>query len=125
MKKEKTMNIRIKALREQSQNATPHISVERALLVTEFYKSDKAQKLSAPVRRAMTLQHILENKYICINSGELIVGERGPEPKAVSTYPEITLHSMEDLDTLDTRPKVWFRVNEETKKWSTGFLTLL
>ncbi len=29
---------------------------------------------------------------------ELIVGERGPTPKAVPTYPEITLHSLTDLD---------------------------
>lgn len=108
------MNKRIKTLRNQSQNAISHISAERALLVTEFYKSDLAQQVSVPVRRALAFKHILENKKICINDGELIVGERGPAPKAVPTYPEITLHSLEDLKTLDTRPKVWFRVDEET-----------
>ncbi|NOX84507.1 MAG: glycyl radical protein [Chlorobi bacterium] len=108
------MNKRIKKLRDQSQNAIPRISAERALLVTEFYKSDLAQQVSVPVRRALAFKHILENKKICINDGELIVGERGPAPKAVPTYPEITLHSLEDLKTLDTRPKVWFRVDDET-----------
>jgi len=108
------MNERIKKLRDQSQHAIPHISAERALLVTEFYKSDLAQQVSVPVRRALAFKHILENKKICINDGELIVGERGPAPKAVPTYPEITLHSLEDLKTLDTRPKVWFRVDDET-----------
>ena len=108
------MNERIKKLRDQSQHAIPHISAERALLVTEFYKSDLAQQVSVPVRRALAFKHILENKKICINDGELIVGERGSAPKAVPTYPEITLHSLEDLKTLDTRPKVWFRVDDET-----------
>ena len=44
------------------------------------------------------------------------MGERGPAPKAVPTYPEITLHSLHDLEVLDTRPKVWFKVDEETKQ---------
>ena len=108
------MNKRITKLRNQSQNAIPRISVERALLVTEFYQSDLAQQVSLSVRRALAFKYILENKKICINDGELIVGERGPAPKAVPTYPEITLHSLEDLKTLDTRPKVWFRVDKET-----------
>jgi formate C-acetyltransferase len=110
------MNERIKKLREQSQNAVPRISAERARLVTEFYKSDLSQQVSTPVRRALAFKHILTNKYICINDGELIVGERGPAPKAVPTYPEITLHSLEDLEVLDTRPKVWFRVDDETRQ---------
>jgi formate C-acetyltransferase len=109
------MNTRITKLRTQSLNAIPHISAERALLITEFYKSDLAQQVSVPVRRALAFKHILENKEICINDGELIVGERGPVPKAVPTYPEITLHSIKDLETLDSRPKVWFKVNDETK----------
>lgn len=109
------MNNRITRLREQSQNAEPRISSERALLVTEFYKTDKCQKVSSPLRRAQALKHILSNKSICIIDNELIVGERGPAPKAVPTYPEINLHSLEDLDILDTRPKVWYRVDVEVK----------
>ncbi len=115
-KTKKTMNQRIKKLRDQSQNAIPRISAERALLVTEFYKSGLAQQVSAPVRRALAFKYILENKKICINDGELIVGERGPEPKAVPTYPEINLHSPEDLEVLHNRPKVWFRSDEETRR---------
>jgi len=110
------MNKRIKILRDQSQNAIPRISTERALLVTEFYKSDLSQQVSVPVKRALAFKHIMTNKKICINEGELIVGERGPEPKAVPTYPEITLHSAEDLEALDSRPKVWYKADEETKR---------
>ena len=110
------MNKRIEKLRKQSQEAVPRISVERAQLITEFYKSEVAQQVSSPVRRALALKYILENKELCVNDGELIVGERGPAPKAVPTYPEITLHSIEDLEILHSRPKVWFNVDEETKK---------
>ena len=110
------MTDRIKKLREQSLNAVNCISAERALLVTEFYKSGIDQKVSIPVMRALTLEHILRNKHICINDGELIVGERGPAPKACPTYPEITVHSLEDLEILDSRKKVSFKVDGETKK---------
>jgi len=47
----------------------------------------------------------MENKFICFNDGELIVGERGPSPKATPTYPEITVHSLKDLNILDSRDK--------------------
>ena len=110
------MNSRIQKLREQSLNAVNRISAERALLVTAFYKSRKAEQVSVPVKRALTLEYILRNKSLCINPGELIVGERGPAPKATPTYPEITLHSLEDLEILDTRKKVFFKVDEETKR---------
>ena len=110
------MNDRIKKLREQSLNAVNKLSVERALLVTEFYKSEIAEETSSPVKRALCFKYILENKHICINDGELIVGERGPVPKAAPTYPEICLHSLKDLELLDTRPKVSFKVDKEVKK---------
>lgn len=109
------MNSRIKKLRNESLTAINTLSSERAKLVTEFYKSEIANQVSTPVKRAMTFKHILENKKICINNHELIVGERGPAPKATPTYPEVSLHSMQDLDILDKRPKVWFRVEDETK----------
>ena len=110
------MNERITRLREKSQNAIPQISAERALLVTEFYKSDLCQQVSVPMRRALAFDHILNNKSICIVDDELIVGERGPKPKSVPTYPEINLHSLEDLEILHSRPKVWFKSSDEVRK---------
>jgi formate C-acetyltransferase len=108
------MNKRIIKLRNESLEAINRISAERALLVTEFYKSDEAMKLSVPVRRAKVFEYILKHKHICINDGELIVGERGPAPKATPTYPEVSLHSLQDLDILDAREKVSFKVDQET-----------
>jgi formate C-acetyltransferase len=57
----------------------------------------------------------MENKTIYIGSDELIVGERGPAPKATPTYPELCCHSMEDLEILNSRQKISYRVDEEAK----------
>jgi formate C-acetyltransferase len=108
------MTDRIKKLREQSLKAINRISAERALLVTELYKTGIDRELSVPVMRAKTFEHILNNKAICLNEGELITGERGPAPKACPTYPEICLHSEEDLAILDSREKVSFKVDAGT-----------
>ena len=108
------MNKRIKQLRDQSINAINSISPERALLMTEFYKSDEAQMVSTPVKRALSFKYIFANKKICINDNELIVGERGPAPKACPSFPEICIHSLEDLQILNDREKVSFHVDEET-----------
>lgn len=107
---------RVTKLREQSLNAVEKLSAERALLMTHFYKSEEAGNLSAPVKRAKAFEYLLKNKEICINEGELIVGERGPAPKETPTYPEISLHSLKDLEILNTREKVFFRVDEAVKQ---------
>ncbi len=110
------MNNRIKELRQQSLDAVNKISEERAILVTEFYKSNDACGISVPMQRAKCFEHIMTNKKICILPNELIVGERGPAPKATPAYPEISIHSLEDLHILDTREKVSFKVDEAVKQ---------
>ena len=109
------MTERIRKLREQSLNAENRISAERALLITEFYQSGMADAEPVPVQRALAFKYILEHKYICVNEGELIVGERGPAPKAPPTYPEICIHSLQDLEILNDRPKVSFKSDETTR----------
>ncbi len=104
---------RVKKLRDQSLNAVERVSAERAFLLTSFYKSDEARGLSSPVLRAKAFEYLLKNKKICINEGELIVGERGPAPKETPTYPEICIHSLNDLEILNSREKVFFRVGDE------------
>ncbi|MEN8122124.1 MAG: trans-4-hydroxy-L-proline dehydratase [Bacteroidota bacterium] len=110
------MNIRIKRLREKSLNAINKLSVERAILITEFYKSDIAYEVSTPVRRALSFEYIMKNKTLYIGENELIIGERGPEPKATPTYPEVSLHSIKDLEILDSRLKVSFKVDDISRK---------
>ncbi|MCP4116176.1 MAG: glycyl radical protein [Desulfobacteraceae bacterium] len=110
------MNQRVNTLRQQSLDTTVTLSGERARLVTDFYRSGAAMTHPVPIQRALCLKHILDNKTLCINDHELIVGERGPRPKAVPTYPEICLHTLGDLEILDTREKIPYRVSHETKR---------
>ncbi len=104
---------RVTRLRQQSLAAVPTLSPERALLMTRFYQGQTC-RLSAPVERARAFEYLLEHKTICINEGELIVGEKGPAPKATPTYPELCCHSLQDLDILNTREKISFKVSPET-----------
>ena len=108
------MNERINALREKTLCTQPSISIERAILLTEFYKSGEAERVSVPVGRALAFKYLLEHKTLCVNEGELIVGERGPGPHQTPTYPEICTHSLKDFEILDTREKISFKVDEDT-----------
>lgn len=107
---------RVKSLREQSVSTKPYISTERAELLTDFYQSGATNTVSTPVARALAFKYLLENKTIYIGEGELIVGERGPAPKATPTYPELCCHTIEDLEVLNSRERTPFLVSEDTKR---------
>jgi formate C-acetyltransferase len=109
------MTERVARLRQQSLDAIPTISTERAELMTEFYRQDMGP-MSAPVRRALAFQYLMEHKTICINEGELIVGEKGSAPKATPTYPELCCHSLKDLYILNSREKTRFAVSERARQ---------
>jgi trans-4-hydroxy-L-proline dehydratase len=106
------VNQHISHLWRESFDAKPRISVERAQLVTEFYRANEG-KYSVPVMRALLFRSLCERKSIYIGADELIVGERGPFPKATPTYPELTCHSAEDLKILNSRPKTSYIVDNE------------
>jgi formate C-acetyltransferase len=99
-------------LRRTSLDAAPSISPERAVLITDFYQANEG-RYSVAVMRARAFLHLCRNKTIYLGDEELIVGERGPCPKAVPTYPELTCHSLEDLRILHSRPKTRYAVSDE------------
>ena len=103
------MTERVRQLRQQSLDAVEHISAERAVLMTEFYRAHDG-KHSTPVQRAAAFRHLCTHKTVYIGAGELIVGERGPAPKATPTFPELTCHSVADLQTLNDREKTSYAV---------------
>ena len=105
------MTPRIERLRRESFEAAPSISIERAVLVTRFYKKNYG-KYSIPVLRALNFKYLCANKTIYIGDDELIVGERGPYPKAVSTFPELTCHTAQDLQILNSREMTRYTVSD-------------
>jgi pyruvate formate-lyase/glycerol dehydratase family glycyl radical enzyme len=108
------LNTRTAALRQQSLEAIPALSSERAILLTDFYQQEQNLE-SVAVQRARAFYYLMDHKTICINPGELIVGEKGPSPQASPTYPELCCHSLQDLDILDSRPKISFKVSPEAR----------
>ena len=106
------MNPRVQKLRRQSLDTVPSISVERAVLLTGFYRENLG-RWPQPVLRARAFHQLCAHKTIVIGDGELIVGERGHAPKATPTYPEISCHSVEDLRTLNDRPMTRYAVSDE------------
>ena len=110
------MNERVRNLRQMSLDTPATLSGERARLITEFYRQPLGL-VSKPVERALSFEYILAHKTITILPGELIVGEKGEVPKAAPTFPELCCHSLEDLDLLDSREKIPFKVSAETRKF--------
>jgi len=108
------MTGRVEKLRRESLDAKPWISMERATLLTEFYRD--APPASTPMLRALALRHFMERRTIYIGPDELIVGERGPAPKGTPTYPELCCHSIEDFEILHSRPKIPYRVSADAMR---------
>lgn len=106
---------RVAKLRQQSLDARPFLSAERAVLMTRFHQ-EHPEMLSAPMRRALAFWFLLENKEIYLGAEELIVGEKGPAPKATPTYPELCCHSLADLEILNSREKIPFSVDPAVKE---------
>ena len=106
------MNERIQKLRKLSVETNPTLSIERALHETAFYRENYG-KLSVPVLRAANFLDFCKKKTIYMGEGELIVGERGPKPKSVPTFPELTCHSVDDLNVLNTRELQRYTISQE------------
>ncbi len=106
------MNLRIQRLRKLSVETEPSLSIERARHETVFYKENYG-KYSIPVLRALNFLDHCQKKTIYIGADELIVGERGPAPKAVPTFPELTCHSIEDFQVLNTREQQRYAISAE------------
>jgi trans-4-hydroxy-L-proline dehydratase len=111
-----TMTDRVVRLRAESVGAKPTISTERAELITEFHRAGAGGELSVPMQRARWLEHLVTHRTIYLGDGELIVGEKGPAPKATPTYPELCCHSLDDLDILDSREKIPFAVSPAARQ---------
>lgn len=106
------MNERIKRLRQQNFDTPTTLSIERALIETAFYKENYGT-MPIAVLRARNFYEICKKKTLYIGDDELIVGERGPLPKAVPTFPELTCHSVEDLHTLNERELQRYTISQE------------
>ncbi len=110
-----SMTERVAQLRRQSLEAKASISTRRAALMTAFYRQPRGM-VSKPVERALAFEYLLAHEELAIGEGELIVGEKGHQPKAAPTYPELCCHSLADLELLNGREKIPFAVSDEARR---------
>jgi len=109
---ERGMNDRIRQLRRVSMETPAHIDLERAKIETEVYK-EYEDKVSLPVLRALVLKEYFSRKTLYLGEGELIVGEKGRDPQASPTFPELCCHTVEDMYIMNDRKLVSFKVTEQ------------
>lgn len=105
------MNERVQRLRKQSVETQESLSIERGLITTRFYIANQG-KYSEPMMRALNFLEICKQKTLYIGEDELIVAERGPFPKSVPTFPELTCHSVEDFNVLNTRDQQRYTISQ-------------
>lgn len=109
------MTDRVEKLRKQSVEATPHLDISRAKLYTEAYQL-YGGSLSVPEMRATAFYHYMKHRPLFLGDGELIVGEKGDAPQAAPTFPELCCHTLEDMDVMDSRESIFFKVSADAKR---------
>lgn len=105
---------RTKTLREESVSAQPRISLERALLETEFYQKNYG-KFEISILRAMNFKNYMKKRKLYIGDSELIVGEKSEAPQVAPTFPELCAHTVEDMTVMSERQYINFRTTEEER----------
>ncbi len=106
------MTERVKRLREMTTTTPVHIDLERAKIETDFYRENEG-KYSVPVMRAMVLKEYFSKKTLYLGDDELIVGEKGKDPQASPTFPELCCHSVEDMHVMNDRDICAYKVTPE------------
>ena len=108
--KERTLRMKNKLIKTPQE-----ICVERARLITEFYKNTKGE--NPIIRFAKAMDYYLTNMTIKIWKDEYIVGNRCTKYVGTPMYPEARIDTIEqDIDNYDTRPvQKLFLTNEERR----------
>lgn len=105
---------RVRKLRNEVRS-TPHMCVERALLLTESYRETEGEP--PVVRRAKALARMLERMTVRIEDGDLIVGAATSKRVAGPMLPEVQWQWLEEeLDTLAVRDYERFQPMTEEEK---------
>ncbi len=108
----KNMTERIQRLRRMTTETPVHIDLERAKIETDFYRENEG-KYSIPVMRALVLKEYFSKKTLYLGDDELIVGEKGKDPQASPTFPELCCHTVEDMHIMNDRNIVSYKVTPE------------
>jgi formate C-acetyltransferase len=106
---------RMQEFRTDVLNEKPYVDAERAVLVTESYRSHQEQP---PVmQRALALKNVLENMTIYIEDQTLIAGNQATKNCNAPVFPEYTMgFIIDELDSFEKRDGDVFYVTDEDKR---------
>lgn len=105
-------SLRTQQLRKLSVESTPKLSLERALIETDIYK-EYYGKVPIPILRALNLKALMQRRELYLGELELIVGEKSTAPQTAPTFPELCCHTIEDLEVLNQREYIGFKINKD------------
>lgn len=92
---------RIQRLSEKVRDTPVTICLDRARLVTDFYKEPTMEPFM--LRRANAFAYVLKNKKIFIDDDSIMAGHLGSRLHSAPLYPDMTAWLRDDLEELDTR----------------------
>lgn len=96
---------RVRSLHEEVRTFAPALCVERAMLVTRYFRKEAGGQRSMINRKAGALSFLLAKKMVRIYPRELLVGNFTSHRVGGGLYPELHgVAMMEDLFRFDSRP---------------------
>lgn len=112
------MSQRTQRLRNEIVDTIPPICPERARYFTESMKSTLGLPIS--IRRAMALEHVMDNMTLYLRDGQLLAGNSASSPRAAGVFPEYAVDWIYkefegDPYPLDKRPNDVYSIDDETK----------
>jgi len=123
---------RLDKLKKAIEDYPKSICIERALLVTEYFKDKKNKKKPVIIQKAEAFSYILKNKSVKIYENELIVGTTTSKRVAGPIFPELHgLSVMTDLLKFNKREVNPLKITNKEKTqlltkvipfWSNKFL---
>jgi len=124
---------RVWRLREAVQSASPAACVERARLVTDYFRRRVNRAKPMVIQKAEAMRHLCRTRRARVHEDELLVGNFTSKRVGGSIFPElhgVTL--LEDLPTIDRRPVNPFEMSQRERLelalrimpfWLTRFLS--
>jgi len=95
---------RVWRLREAVQTATPSVCVERAEIVTRYFRDPRNRRKPAAVQKAEALRAMLLQRTLAIHDDELLVGNYSSYRVGGAIFPELHgVSQCEDLLAFDRR----------------------
>ncbi|MBY7025279.1 glycyl radical protein [Clostridium botulinum] len=105
---------RVEKLKEEIFSATPYIEADRAIILTESFKETENEPII--IRKAKSIEKILNEIPIVIRDNELIVGSLTKNPRSCQVFPEFSNQWLVDeFDKFEKRTSDLFKIPEETK----------